>query len=59
MLRADDDLVQIALKQLRDHVSVFVVFVKEFTNNLKINRNQSNDSSIIFDSIGKFELISR
>lgn len=33
MLRADDDLVQIALKQLRDHVSVFVIFVKEFTNN--------------------------
>lgn len=53
MLRTDDNLVQIALKQLRDHISIFV-FVKEFTN-LKINRNQSNDSSIIFDSIGKFE----
>lgn len=24
MLRADDNLVQIALKQLRDHISIFV-----------------------------------
>lgn len=32
MLRADDDLVQVALKQLRDHVSVRLL-VKEFMNN--------------------------
>lgn len=35
MLRADDDLVQVALKQLRDHVSVRML-VKEFMNNHRI-----------------------
>jgi len=30
MLRADNDLVQIALKQLGDHVSVLCGIVKEF-----------------------------
>lgn len=57
MLRADDDLVQIALKQLRDHVSVFVIFVKEFTNNrpkLKLYQLISR----LYSNIGKFELIS-